>query len=117
MSPRNNAQAVVNLLETTSCDRIISQPDFAPLLSDVKAQLGERHHSLKVEGLPGLLDIFPDLHQNGYAAPCAPYPKASKPHDMEDIVVYLHSSGSTGLPRAIPQRQINVLHWCKSGAR
>ncbi|GJE93359.1 acetyl-CoA synthetase-like protein, partial [Phanerochaete sordida] len=33
---------------------------------------------------------------------------------MEDIVVYLHSSGSTGLPRAIPQRQINVLHWCKS---
>ncbi|EKM57056.1 uncharacterized protein PHACADRAFT_208208 [Phanerochaete carnosa HHB-10118-sp] len=114
MSPRNGIPAILNMLEITSCHRIISQPEFAPLVSAVKTQLGEKQYGLGVDSLPGLLEIFPDLNKNGRVAPCTPYPRASKPHDMEDIVLYLHSSGSTGLPRAIPQRQINILHWCNS---
>lgn len=115
MSPRNSAPAVINMLEATSCHRIISQPDLAPLVSGVKAQLDEKQYELKVDDLPSLTQIFPDIHDGGCVAPCIPYPRSSKPHDMEDIVLYLHSSGSTGLPRAIPQRHINILHWCNSG--
>ncbi|KZT19307.1 hypothetical protein NEOLEDRAFT_976969 [Neolentinus lepideus HHB14362 ss-1] len=31
---------------------------------------------------------------------------------MDDICMYLHSSGSTGFPKAIPQMNKAILDWC-----
>ena len=34
---------------------------------------------------------------------------------MQDICTYIHSSGSTGYPKPIPQRHRQSLDWCLSG--
>ena len=114
MSPKNSVPAFINLLEKTSCHRIISQPAFSPLIEAVQTQLSEKKYHVQLDELPPLHDVFPTIFGSGETAPVEPFPPPSKPHSMNDNVLYLHSSGSTGLPKPIPQPQNFMLEYCTS---
>ncbi|KAJ3555779.1 hypothetical protein NM688_g2383 [Phlebia brevispora] len=127
MSPRNSVPAIVNMLEKTSCHRIITQSSLSPLISEVKADLEKKGYALQVDELPALQDVFPELSTktNGMkrneTKELKPYPSRTKPVDMNAPLTYLHSSGSTGFPKPIPQTQNTFLSWSRgdimSGAR
>lgn len=114
MSPKNSVPAIVNMLEKTSCHRIITQPPFAPILSAVESTLKQKQFTLTTEQLPALPQIFPQFGDGSLAREFKPFPAPEKPHNMDDVVLYLHSSGSTGFPKPIAQKQRTVLEWCCS---
>jgi acyl-CoA synthetase (AMP-forming)/AMP-acid ligase II len=114
MSPRNSVAATAALLEKTSCHRILSQPVFAPVLSTIKESLGKEGYVVDYQELPTLEQIFPEYggHNGDFTVESFPTPREMpSPHDL---VLYLHSSGSTGLPKPIVQRQVTVMQWCTS---
>ncbi|TFK74161.1 acetyl-CoA synthetase-like protein [Pluteus cervinus] len=114
ISPRNSPAAVLNLLEKTSCRRLITtQSTLKPLLDGIDSQLAETHSpfGLQVEEAPEVLSIFPEL--GGKSAerllPLWPHPVVRP--KAEDICLYLHSSGSTGFPKPIPLTHKNIVQW------
>lgn len=70
--------------------------------------LTAKGYPLDVLEMPGLYDAFPLLQTgaNGHpvngAHSVEPYPPPHEKPKMEDIMLYIHSSGSTGLPKPIP---------------
>jgi acyl-coenzyme A synthetase/AMP-(fatty) acid ligase len=81
----------------------------------LKSELGAKGYSIEYDKLPSLAQIFPRFQTaNGTSSVVTPFPARSKALDNQDIVFYLHSSGSTGFPKPIPQRQIAVLEWCRA---
>ncbi|GJE99007.1 acetyl-CoA synthetase-like protein [Phanerochaete sordida] len=111
MSPRNSVPAIVNMLRKTSCTRIISQAAFAPIIAEVQAELEKEGLNLAVDELPALQQIFPDFGPAGEAAEVEPFPAPARAPTDEDILLYLHSSGSTGFPKPIPQSQAAFFQW------
>lgn len=105
------------MLEKTNAHRVVSQPSLAPLISKVREELDSKQFALQVDELPSLQSVFPTLADGGVDTEVVPYPASSKPHDPEDIVLYIHSSGSTGFPKPVPQRQKQVLNWCDAGTQ
>lgn len=112
MSPRNSVPAFVHMLEKTSCHRIISQATFGPVMDSIKTHLKPKCFAVHVDQLPALHDIFPSLSGEGNTSPVELFPPSNAPYNPEDIVMYIHSSGSTGFPKPIPQRQNSLLQWC-----
>lgn len=110
MSPKNSVAAIINLLEKTSCHRVVSQAVLEPLMATVKSDLMKKGYLVQVDSLPELRTIFPNLE--GGTTKVAPYPKIRGLKGPNDIIVILHSSGSTGLPKPVPQRRCDVLDWC-----
>ncbi|KAJ7827451.1 hypothetical protein B0H13DRAFT_2241007 [Mycena leptocephala] len=86
ISPRNSPAAIVHLLRTTSCHRVIST-------------------CITLEPLEGLslLEVYPNLGVEMPNCPFEPYRAPTNFPALDDVCLYLHSSGSTGLPKAIPQ--------------
>ncbi|KZT04547.1 acetyl-CoA synthetase-like protein [Laetiporus sulphureus 93-53] len=113
MSPRNSAVAVANLLESTGCHRIVSQPTFAPLLDGIRKTVTPGFE-VHIDELPPFGDIFPALSSSFDPPAPAPdaYPAATKHVQPDDILLYLHSSGSTGHPKPIPHTHTTIIQWC-----
>lgn len=101
------------MLQKTGCTRIISQDVFAPVIKAVGEELRKQGSSLQYDELPSLPKIWPQFGGDVNET-VEPFPTSTESPSKEDIVFYLHSSGSTGLPKPIPQRQITVLHNCRS---
>lgn len=102
------------MFEKTGCHCVVSQPAFTPIITDIKSQLEHEQFDVQLIDLPGLHDIFPEFSGKQNTTPVEPFPPPRKPHDMDDMVLYIHSSGSTGFPKPIPQRQRTVLQWASS---
>ncbi|KAF5362791.1 hypothetical protein D9757_011015 [Collybiopsis confluens] len=110
ISPRNSAPAVVNLLRKSSAHRILTtQATLKGILDSVRSELesesGE-HFELSVEEAPNLEQVYPYLGketaQDAFDGAPTPY----YPSDTE-TALYLHSSGSTGFPKAIRFSHLN----------
>jgi acyl-coenzyme A synthetase/AMP-(fatty) acid ligase len=107
MSHRNSAAAVVNMLLKTECHRLLTTPKGENIITDALMDeiRGEcpPEFTLSIEDIPRPDYIFPQLgnefrnKKNGFEA----YP--SKKRLLDDVAVYLHSSGSTGFPKPVPQ--------------
>ncbi|KAF8154594.1 hypothetical protein B0H34DRAFT_783744 [Crassisporium funariophilum] len=114
MSPRNPAAAIVKLLNDTSCHRLITTREtLQPLINDIQTELSSSQPSftLSIEEVPLLSDIFPKLGCERLEDPFEPYPSAAVRPSMNDLLLYLHSSGSTGFPKSIPHTYKAMLHW------
>ena len=122
MSPRNSAVAIVNMMEKTNCHRIISQSSLSSLMNEVLAEVEGKNYAIRVDELPGLYDVFPGVKAKNRGitydgnTKVEPYPPRSKPLDENEIVSYLHSSGSTGFPKPIFQTDKTLRSWCRAGA-
>ncbi|KAF7373865.1 General substrate transporter [Mycena sanguinolenta] len=113
ISPRNSPAAVVNLLQKTSCHRILSTcAKLDALLVGVKEELGQVDPGfvLTIEEIPSVSQIYPNLGAESLYSAFDPYPAGDRPV-WDDLCIYLHSSGSTGLPKAIPETNRVIWQW------
>ncbi|KAG6824420.1 hypothetical protein H0H92_006932 [Tricholoma furcatifolium] len=111
ISPRNSPAAIVNLLTKTICRRILATPGTLKYLLD-QVQCQYRALSaldFEIMEIPSLYTVYPHLRTDGESPPnlFSPYP-VSRPDYM---CMFLHSSGSSGLPKAIPQTHRALMNW------
>ncbi|KAG1855628.1 putative aminoadipate reductase [Suillus subalutaceus] len=118
MSPRNSAAAVTSMMQKTGCRRLITtQHSLASLIDRVKAGLvssATQINQLQIDEIPSLNHLYPALVSGTPNAAIVPYssPLAGSPSSENDILFYLHSSGSTGFPKPIPMTNLTAIHWC-----
>ena len=86
------------------------------LIEDVKVEVFAKDptYELSIEELPALDVIFPRLGVEVENDPFIPYPNLEKRPSISDVCMFLHSSGSTGLPKTIPQTHKTLLNWAGS---
>ncbi|KAJ7058659.1 hypothetical protein C8F01DRAFT_1302507, partial [Mycena amicta] len=94
LSPRNSDAAIVHLLQSSGCHHLMvsSDPAMQTLAATVTARLPE----LQTLKLPSYQEIFEP--SEGILETSFERGKAS----LEETAVYMHSSGSTAFPKAIP---------------
>ena len=104
------------MLKTTNCHRVIQQASLLALTSVVKESLAAEEYSVELEDLPAFAEIYPGLtirQGDGHAA-FSHYPPSKTPHKADDLAIYIHSSGSTGLPKSIAWTEKIFLLWADS---
>ncbi|KAJ7045929.1 putative aminoadipate reductase [Mycena alexandri] len=112
ISPRNSAPAVVKLLEDVNCHQVLAtKVTLASLLSEVQHHLERKEYSIIVEEIAETQTLFPRLGQETSSDHFNAYESETPQNDLSDVAFYLHSSGSTGFPKTIPQTQQSILHW------
>jgi acyl-coenzyme A synthetase/AMP-(fatty) acid ligase len=104
MSPRNSAPAVASMVQKTSCHRILVSSSTLPdaLLSNIRRELPEGF-LLDVMETPPFFSIYPFLGTEKETDQFEAFYSCSNQRSMDDIALYLHSSGSTGFPKPIPE--------------
>ncbi|KAF5372278.1 hypothetical protein D9757_009652 [Collybiopsis confluens] len=106
ISPRNSPVAIYNLLKKTSARKlVITETTLSGVLQGLRAELKAADPSYKVDPsriieAPSLQEIYPRLGKETVDDPFTPIPAVPTP-DNSSMAVYLHSSGSTGLPKPI----------------
>ncbi|KAJ7141650.1 putative aminoadipate reductase [Mycena filopes] len=113
LSPRNSAAATAKLLADVGCRQVLATSfTVAPLLTEVKEIFKQRKYAFTVADIPSTEAIFPRLGREVFADPFVPYESCVSEAPLSSVAFYLHSSGSTGLPKTIPQTHQSILHWC-----
>ncbi|KAG6914129.1 putative NRPS-like protein biosynthetic cluster [Tephrocybe rancida] len=114
ISPRLSPAAVVNLLEKTSCHRLIATTvTLKSLLDDIRGLIAATPFSnlLQIEEVPSLGTAYPNLGHELAGHPFERFLNPLKSPSKDDLCIYLHSSGSTGFPKAIPQTYQAMMQW------
>lgn len=65
---------------------------------------------LCIEEMPSLSEIFPKLGEERLDDDFEAYPAGSRP-SLDNVMMYLHSSGSTGFPKTVPQTFRSMVQW------
>jgi hypothetical protein len=103
------------MLQKISCHRVLTtRASLSPLLAGIMS-LTPTDFPFSIEEIPTLAQCYPYLGRETYSDIFVPYPALEKPQGMDDVILYLHSSGSTGFPKPIPQTNTTVLHWYSLG--
>jgi acyl-CoA synthetase (AMP-forming)/AMP-acid ligase II len=103
ISPRNSSTAICHVLRTVSSHRlIVTESSLDSLVNDVKAELASSDYDLNIHELPSLSDIYPHLSQESQDDAFEPILLSSRTESPDDAVLYIRSSGSTGLPKSVP---------------
>lgn len=118
ISHRNSAAAVANLLKKTGCHEVIVGGGSAvtSLLAEAEAELKISNHTINVIELPPVEALYPHLCANdntSVAKPVPSYPHPKNAESLDAIRFYIHSSGTTSLPKPIPIDE-RYLHYFKS---
>ncbi|KAJ7067512.1 putative nonribosomal peptide synthetase [Mycena amicta] len=105
MSHRNSQAALVHLLKTTDAHRILTtrgslSRTMDPLAADILAH--EPGYALSVQEIPTLGQLYPFLGREAPQDVFTLYPAGKASIEDSEVAFYLHSSGSTGLPKPIP---------------
>ncbi|EPQ53300.1 acetyl-CoA synthetase-like protein [Gloeophyllum trabeum ATCC 11539] len=113
ISPRNSGPAVCSMLEKTNCHRlVVTSSSVQGLIHATKAELDSKRYDLQVEEIPALKDLFPDLgNEDSSSGDFEPYPSLER-LSPDDVLIYIHSSGSTGFPKPIAQTVRIIKDWC-----
>ncbi|KAF8129526.1 acetyl-CoA synthetase-like protein [Boletus edulis] len=110
VSPRNSAAAVVNMMQKTNCSRIVTLYHAHKVLIDgIRNEIEGKE--LTVHELPAFHYVFPKLGQEVAADAFVPYPPSLERPDLDSPAIYMHSSGSTGFPKAIPHSHRLQIQW------
>ncbi|KAF8546313.1 acetyl-CoA synthetase-like protein, partial [Imleria badia] len=110
VSPRNSPAAVINMMKKLNCSRIVTlHHAHQTLIDDVRKQGSDL--AFTVDEIPTISYAFPKLGHEVEADPFVPYPQATSRPDPNTPSMYIHSSGSTGFPKPIPQSYKIQIHW------
>jgi hypothetical protein len=74
---------------------LITRGSTGELADTVKAELSEENHPLSLEEFPTLHDIYPRLGRETAADPFEPIAMPPSETFLDEVMVYIHSSGST----------------------
>ncbi|KAF8215591.1 hypothetical protein K438DRAFT_1954309 [Mycena galopus ATCC 62051] len=119
ISHRNSTAAIVHLLSDTGSRRLLTtKASLGHLVDLVSVDLSamDPPYHLSVEEIPLLGQLYPHLGQETLKDPFAPYPSPSTRTALDNVAIYLHSSGSTGLPKCIPETHRTLIHFAALGA-
>ncbi|KAJ7146561.1 acetyl-CoA synthetase-like protein [Mycena epipterygia] len=114
ISHRNSAAAVFHLLSTTEAHRLLTtKGSLAHLVTAVSAELSAESppYELSIEEIPLLGQLYPHLGRETKEDNFIPYPSPATRTPLDNVVMYLHSSGSTGFPKSIPETHRNIIHY------
>jgi acyl-coenzyme A synthetase/AMP-(fatty) acid ligase len=112
MSPRNTAAAIIKMMKETGCHKILTtQHTLKSLLTEIKAELAKDAYDVEVVEMPPLYDIYPKLGHETPEDAFEEYPPISVRPDIDNTMLYLHSSGSTGFPKSIRESFRMFCHW------
>ncbi|KAG8720020.1 hypothetical protein FRC08_001379 [Ceratobasidium sp. 394] len=110
ISPRASVAGICHLLAHTGTHHVVAGGGSAisHLLDAVLSGAKQSRHCLHTIPLPSFKELFPEttephLKHVHEAFPCV------EPASGSSVVAILHSSGSTGLPRAVPYSQAGIL--------
>ncbi|KAG1835812.1 putative aminoadipate reductase [Suillus subalutaceus] len=116
MSFRNSAAAVASMMQKTRCRRLITtQHSLASLIDGIKAGFASRATQmgqLQIDEMPAVKHLYPALVSGTPDEAIVPYSSPGSPSSENDVLFYLHSSGSTGFPKPIPISNLTAIHWC-----
>ena len=103
-------------METSSHRLIATRETLSDLIKGIKAEIFSKDptYELSIEELPSLDAIFPRLGHEVEEDAFIPYPAIETRPDLSEVCLYLHSSGSTGLPKVIPQSHKVQINWAGS---
>ncbi|KIK64035.1 hypothetical protein GYMLUDRAFT_195812 [Collybiopsis luxurians FD-317 M1] len=121
ISPRLTPAAVIHLLRQAGCHRVLATRNtLEELLRGFKVELvrfsipEDPVYDVVVDEIPNLNQLFPKLGTEKEADPFKKYPSTTSLPKADDVAVYLHSSGSTGLPKAIAITHRSIIHgWAR----
>jgi acyl-coenzyme A synthetase/AMP-(fatty) acid ligase len=105
-------------MKKTSCHRIITTSEtLQGLISGVQKEFSTENpqFELLINNIPSIQQVYPKLGAEVANDPFTPYPASENPPSLTDTAVYIHSSGSTGLPKAIPITHQMYLEWMSFG--
>ncbi|KAF8215612.1 acetyl-CoA synthetase-like protein [Mycena galopus ATCC 62051] len=114
---RNSPAAITHLLTTAGSHRLLTTKNsLGYLLNPVSADFSRMDppYTLSIEEIPLLGQLYPHLGHETNEHPFKPYPSGTA--RMDDLALYLHSSGSTGLPKCIPQTHRSIIQLAALGA-
>ncbi|KAJ7624519.1 hypothetical protein FB45DRAFT_1060801 [Roridomyces roridus] len=104
ISQRNSPPAIYQLLRATSCHHIIAtRVTLAPILARLAQHIADVDpgFTLTIEEIPPLRQVYPNLGCETLDCAFHAYPALDIQPTGDDVIMYLHSSGSTGFPKAI----------------
>jgi acyl-coenzyme A synthetase/AMP-(fatty) acid ligase len=105
------------MLQKTDCHRILTTPrsenTTMDALIDAIREECPSNFSLSVEYILHPDAIYSRLGRESHDDTFEAYPP--KKRSLEDVAIYLHSSGSTGFPKPIPETFKTILLCCKMG--
>ncbi|KAF8174362.1 hypothetical protein K438DRAFT_1849366 [Mycena galopus ATCC 62051] len=114
---RNSPVAITHLLSTAGSHRLLTtKSSLGYLLDPVSADFScmDPPYALSIEEIPLLGQLYPHLSHEKKEHPFKPYPSGTA--KIDDLAFYLHSSGSTGLPKCIPQTHRSIIQLAALGA-
>ncbi|KAG5723894.1 Linear gramicidin synthase subunit D [Termitomyces sp. T112] len=112
ISPRNTVEATVELLIKTSCRRLLTtQTRLKSLIDSIKSHISLANE-LQIEEIPSMTSVYPYLAHEIVDHPFNYYPSAVQRPSRKDLLIYAHSSGSTGNPKPIPQNHVYWTQMC-----
>ncbi|KAJ7141641.1 hypothetical protein C8R46DRAFT_968667 [Mycena filopes] len=117
ISPSLSPTAIVHLLHKSACHRLITtRHTLEPLMLGIEEELrlNDPEYRLSIEAIPSLLDVYPQLGGETAANSFEPYPAAAENPDLDDICMYLHSSGTTtGIPKPIGHTHRTIIQFAQ----
>ncbi|KAJ7496484.1 putative aminoadipate reductase, partial [Mycena latifolia] len=112
ISHRNSATAVLHMLRGTGSHRLLTtKGSLAHLVDAVAAEASAQSppYEVSIEEIPLLGEIYPYLGRERKGDPFESYPGPATRTPLDDVALYLHSSGSTGFPKCIPETHRMIL--------
>jgi acyl-CoA synthetase (AMP-forming)/AMP-acid ligase II len=103
MSPRNSSAAICHMLKKVSSHRlIVTSSSLGSLLDNVKKELADSDYAIDFQELPAFPDIYPYFTRETASDSFEPIKLPSRDAFVDEAILYIHSSGSTGFPKPIP---------------
>ncbi|KAJ7123146.1 hypothetical protein C8R44DRAFT_671002 [Mycena epipterygia] len=113
MSPRNSAAATAKLLTDVGCHQVLTTSlTLGTVLKEVQEVFQQKGLAITIADIPTTESVFPKLGRETSTDYFRNYETKTFDIQLSSVAFYLHSSGSTGLPKTIPQTQQSILHWC-----
>ncbi|KAJ6514511.1 hypothetical protein C8R47DRAFT_962145, partial [Mycena vitilis] len=118
ISHRNSEAAIVHLLNSGSAHHILmTRGPLGHLVDTVAAGLSnlDPPHALTIHEIPLLGQLYPHLGHESTRHAFVPYPSPANRTPLDNTAMCLHSSGSTGFPKCIPETHRSLIHYAALG--
>ena len=90
MSSENSPQAIAHMLRASKCRFVLVQLLTMDLIEQVKDELRPEGIDLRVDTVPTLHDLYPQLSESGVrsTSPPPPYPEQRSGMNLNDMAMY-----------------------------